>query len=547
MHLSINITRANALIVLTCLSMLCSNAFAQKTPKSMLLDCDPSLQECIDAGPRADVKFLPDYQTECDKRITDQGMSCQSDDILCVGQNQEFSAIQDAIDSSQPGDAICIRAGEYPLSGKPGLRIDVNGTSQNRIFLEPYPSEAVAIVGGGSAAAWDNLTDQKPAAGFEQNGIEISGDYITVRGFEISYFGDSGIEIAGDHVTIEGMHVHNNWFDGISLSGLGNFDGGDILNGTIRYNWVHNMRHGYGLRLVPPSNRVTRINDSRIEYNLSYWNGYEPDGQKVPTIPGDPAGGGNSDAAGASKTCSYSDNTAIGGSGNMCQRTAFMFNIGWENADDCYDFSQDEYMFWGNIGWNCGPEGGRGMKQLRAGRGPSIIVGNFLHGGGPNQQVVGFEPRQEAGQFQFLNNGAVFHTNQGMLFSIAGVSNQSSRFSNNMSWQNGSDNFGNVNLPGGNNWTQGDPALDSCSPVLNVPTGLLAMQADGKMRWELVYGQVSDSCRPAAGSPLIDAGEFVPEIHCAKADDDPVDPYDQTDGSCWHWKGAAPDIGPFER
>lgn len=64
-------------------------------------------------------------------------------------------------------------------------------------------------------------------------------------------------------------------------------------------------------------------------------------------------------------------------------------------------------------------------------------------------------------------------------------------------------------------------------------------------RWAMLWGQMRAAVRPAADSPLRDAGTLVSGYHCAKADDDPIAPEPAT-SACRHWAGAAPDLGPFE-
>ena len=93
------------------------------------------------------------------------------------------------------------------------------------------------------------------------------------------------------------------------------------------------------------------------------------------------------------------------------------------------------------MGWNCGPEGGRGLKQFRPGFGPAKIVGNFLHGAGDQSQIVGFEMRHNGPDFIFVNNGTVQHANRGILFSVTPTSNPETQVKNNLSWQNGSGGF----------------------------------------------------------------------------------------------------------
>lgn len=54
---------------------------------------------------------------------------------------------------------------------------------------------------------------------------------------------------------------------------------------------------------------------------------------------------------------------------------------------------------------------------------------------------------------------------------------------------------------------------------------------------------LKDNYNAAENSAATNAGVLIADVHCPKADDDPVSPMDPDDDSCFHWSGTAPDIG----
>jgi hypothetical protein len=115
-----------------------------------------------------------------------------------VGSRDDpWNNIAGHINSLSAGDTMFVR-GDSPGTrtyNEAQIRITVNGSAGNPITLQAFPGENVRL--------------QSSATGDDQ--IQVSGDYITISGFEIDR--DSRperiIHITGDHVTIDSCTLHN--------------------------------------------------------------------------------------------------------------------------------------------------------------------------------------------------------------------------------------------------------------------------------------------------------------------------------------------------
>ncbi|MEJ2620774.1 MAG: right-handed parallel beta-helix repeat-containing protein [Candidatus Thiodiazotropha sp.] len=279
-----------------------------------------------------------------------------------------------------------------------------------------------------------------------------------------------------------------------------------------------------------------------IEDSLAYHNGYQPDGIKVPGVPGETVGGGNSDGIGAFKSCAES--AALLSVPNLCPDSLLRGNIAWHNADDGIDISfGDNSSLIDNISFENGPEGNKGFKVYAKVRGGISFIGNVAMGNISN----GFEFQiEETGSV--YNNTSIRNNLHGFRASISAEGQLTS--TNNL----GTNNTGSIDIDirdgilNTTNWAfnqDGDPliAIPDFSNTRVDTTVLDSSSIAQKVR--AIKNQFATALVPQRNSPLIDAGTFIAGIHCPRADDadDPMPLYDH---GCRHWRGSAPDIGAYE-
>lgn len=303
--------------------------------------------------------------------------------------------------------------------------------------------------------------------------------------------------------------------------------------------------------LTRRSTTNTMAANNTIENSISYDNGYMANGQKVPIVPGDPAGGGNSDGVVVGKDCN--DRAAINGVDNLCPNTTIRNNVTWNNADDGIDNSLSvNAVIADNISFGSGAEGGRGFKGLRYVKGDIIYIGNITM----NNVTTGFEPRAEEEVYVFHNLSA-HHTVSGN-FGINAIvppafrpaNPNLAKVTNNLVYNNYNGIAASTGFARNPNWVSTtsspttpqipNPSFDASAVNLVFPSGLSPAQ-----KADFIRAQFKAAFTPQAGSDLIDAGTFVSGVHCARADDAPGNPM-PLNAVCRHWKGTAPDIGPFE-
>jgi hypothetical protein len=350
------------------------------------------------------------------------------------------NAFQTAVDTASPGDTIIIRAGTYrhdidSYSNRTFLRVNQSGTA----------SEPITITGAQEDTNGDGHVDDRDLKphiiGFDftdgsthrlsdETLLEINGDHIHVSNLRFSDSTQFGVIVNGSFNIVEELDIHDCFQSGLSMGRNDIITEGNIF----RYNHIYRIRHGTGIILARRSNHTTLLRNNTVEYNISHDNGYMPNGEKVPPITGDSAGGGNSDGIGATKGCH--DRTAHAGGEidvlNLCPNNTVRNNVVWRNADDGYDFSfGDGSSVISNVGWKNGPEGNKGIKILRKVLGGLEIVDNVLFG-----QGRGLEPRFHT-EGQVVNNTTFGHVGQGIIAS-ADTASSSVFVANNLSFDNGS-------------------------------------------------------------------------------------------------------------
>jgi hypothetical protein len=422
-----------------------------------------------------------------------------------------------------PGDRVLIRGGIYPLASRAENVLSRSGTATQPIVFEGYGSEDVIIRGVGFEDRdlnGDGYADGPADTGTRSALIRITGSHVQVRKVEVERAPYVGLSIEGTAAVVEEVRVQDCWQSCVVVTGNRN---------VLRYVEMRNARHGSGLQIYSSTRRPAPT-DNQVVRSLSYDNGRDATGQQVLRIPGDPAGGGNSDGMGTFKACHDSFPT------NVCTKELFQENIVWRNIDDGYDVSMANSIMVGNVAIDNGPTGRRGIKVLRGDSG-NLFAGNLSIA----SQYRGLELRG-MDTMDVFHNLAIASGDKGG----GGVTNGTGagRYYNNLGYLNG----GNVDFlwSGGeatHNWvrSQGNPFLVNAAASIDLalPPGTVAQ------RWRYVMQQVVAAYTPGPGSPLIDAGRLVPGFHCATADDDRSSPM-SPNAPCRHWAGRAPDIGPFE-
>lgn len=470
--------------------------------------------------------------------------TCSQTAIRCVGSGMEYdtdvtfpsSAFQTAINQSVAGDVVIVRDGTYThniaASSLYFLEINVSGTSGNPITIQSAEGEWATISGFGF------LDDGSDPARQDEELIRVNGDFIVIKDMAFTNSSRYGITMNGSDGLVENVHVHNNWHEGIAIGRTGTV----ARRNVVRNSQLNNMRHGSGVVISRGSNDTNEISDSIIEYNISFDNGYQPNGTKVPAVTGDVAGGGNSDGFGVTKNCN--DNASAGA--NICPNNIYRHNIAWHNADDGYDFSFGAgSQVIDNISFNNGPEGNRGFKTLRNVSGGLTFIGNVTL---KNEVPPATSGRGIEGRFN--DQGWVLHQIS-MNQSAHGIYVSSTipagtQVRNSMEWGNGNPpaiTSGVVQST--NHFNSGTPSIANPSFVYtDINTN--PTSTSFRDRRDKIYEQIRAALVPADGSALIDAGTFVAGKHCATADDDATTPHNPADKTCRHWMGSAPDIGAYE-
>lgn len=455
------------------------------------------------------------------------------------GDGVAYKTMQGAADVVSAGSTIYLRGGDYydDETNRSGpyshiLKINVNGTSQNKIKIKNYNNELVRLIGKGYEDRdlnADGLADGVDSADPEREVLLIiEGDFIEVSGLEIMNSSGAGVSLRASFCVLENLSVHDNWGAGIMI-GFDTSETKIVEENYIRLSETYNNRHSTGIFLgrSGPGSFDTYLNYVRnnvIEENLSYNNGYLPSGDKVLPIVGDPAGGGNSDAISTAKIVNDSATESVE---NWAPGNLIKNNIGFGNADDGFDFSFADSIIEGNISFKNGPEAGQGFKVLR-------VVKNlkFYNNIAWDNDQNGFEFRADpSAPFEVYNNIAINNANRGFTGGNCKHKNNLARINRGL--------YDYVYAPAPifeNNWDgkyAGDPEIinENFSIDTNFPNNLTISE-----KFLFVKSQFENALAPKEGSPLIDTGIYIEGYHNPQPGE----------GLLKDWYGLAPDIGVFE-
>ena len=146
-------------------------------------------------------------------------------------QAAPFATIQHAVDVSQPGYTVYLRAGTYAPSTN--IQLLKNGTSSQPIAISNYNGERVVVDGENMPYTPGAVDSSIPRA--QRGAIHLEGDYWRLTGLEI---------IHGPYA-IFGVDTNNNVFDRVITRD--NYESGLHLQGASSNNQIINL-DSYGNR-----------------------------------------------------------------------------------------------------------------------------------------------------------------------------------------------------------------------------------------------------------------------------------------------------------
>ncbi|WP_248358158.1 right-handed parallel beta-helix repeat-containing protein [Anaeromyxobacter oryzae] len=102
------------------------------------------------------------------------------------------------------GDTLFLRGGTYNQT----VAVGTSGTASSRITIAGYPGETAIIDGGDTlpSGSWGVL-------------VSITGSYVTLRDLEVKRSLWMGIRLSGTYDQVINVYAHDNWENGILVSG----------------------------------------------------------------------------------------------------------------------------------------------------------------------------------------------------------------------------------------------------------------------------------------------------------------------------------------
>jgi hypothetical protein len=292
---------------------------------------------------------------------------------------------------------------------------------------------------------------------------------------------------------------------------------------------------------IEPEDDMSGPHDCIVRNNLAYDNNH-------------PLHPGNTDGIAGSFMyhCIFEDNVAFGNSDDNMDMYASIESTARNNL----------LLYSGAIGGN-----GVGLKFSAGGGGRHNVTGNVVaHSSsysfeysGPSNPIKGYYPNRIFNNLAY-NGHTGFSSGQGMNLSYPGYDKV--RLKNNIALDHRNhDMYYNIDT-----WSDSDYNLISMLSDFNTMQGYgldansLTGDADlvdknyvidttFQPGWTLqqkmdhIRSQVNSSFSLASNSQLRDAGTVVPGYHCTESDDLGSG---LSETNCRHWKGTAPDIGPYE-
>jgi hypothetical protein len=469
---------------------------------------------------------------------------------------------QGAAAVAEPGQTWFLRGGTYTLPPRGEIVLSRAGAEGMPITWEGYEAEAVVVKGpydtdtkaSATCAAGDGVRDwdedcnndaQHHADGPSDSGdravmVAVRAPWQVVKRVRIGW-GFKGLYVSAPHVVIEEVVVHDTWETPIGTNQADN---------AFRSVAAIRGRHRTGVLIGSGAHRTV------ISRSLSFGHGLHcttadcSQRTRTRSINGDDSdssgtagkGGENADSFSSWKDCK----DAAPAGENLCTGNVWQENLAWDSVDGAYDTSEAGGFYIANIAVSPNRNGGPAFKQLRADSG-TVFSGNVWWRS--LQSGRGGEHRTTGNQ-QLLHGLALRNQGHGHLASEQSGQNLAA---NNVGYLNSAEfnGFGAAwtmgkNFDGDKSGNPGlvneayDPASDLAAAEACLTQAPHAKSV--KSCWQALYQALTAPLRPSSGSPLIDAGQMVPEYHCTKADD----AGEPATSACRHWRGAAPDQGPFE-
>lgn len=164
-----------------------------------------------------------------------------------------WKTLQYAAYKADPGETIYVRGGVY----NEYVNFYESGTAAARINILAYPGETPILDGSNysiPAFEWGVM-------------LAVSGDYVTVSGFEVRYSSGMGVALSGKYDSAEAINVHHNWQNGILILG----DNGTANNNRV---WSNCMSNENGTASSWPSglSAARHPNNAVITNNVVYGN-----------------------------------------------------------------------------------------------------------------------------------------------------------------------------------------------------------------------------------------------------------------------------------
>jgi hypothetical protein len=126
-------------------------------------------------------------------------------DTAAGTQAAPLASLAAAVARARPGTTIWVSAGTYKVSATVGIKQNGDADHEINIFAAP-----------GERPVFD--FSAQPRGDSSSRGIQISGNYWHLRGFDVTKAGDNCIHISGAHNTIENVVTHGCSDTGIQIT-----------------------------------------------------------------------------------------------------------------------------------------------------------------------------------------------------------------------------------------------------------------------------------------------------------------------------------------
>ncbi|MBI2499861.1 right-handed parallel beta-helix repeat-containing protein [Candidatus Woesearchaeota archaeon] len=495
---------------------------------------------------------------------------------------EAYDTLQEAANVVIPGDEVLVRGGTY----NDNFQILRSGTATDRITFKNYPNE-------------EPILDEQATRGHciligDYTG---TGSYVTIDGFTCKNIAQTGVAVGisvrgSNNVIIRNSHLYQDDYPGYpgritatdstdysiiqTYSMIGISIQGTATDNIVENNDLHNMLTGVRLRFADPYGAPIR---PIVRYNHIHHMNFDCKGNvNCDNLYSNNAQGIAVSNLAHDSIIEYNVIHHIDDAGTQSDRTrgnTWRYNIAYFN--DPYDTpggggpgikQHDNWVddasnppvsdkVYGNIVFG-NFQGLQTNSKNVASAVPIYNVNNLVYGSKQRGITVTAFSTALPEKNSFIENNAIFSS--GLLvgsldIAYPGSDNLHSNYNfvsdllaNPSSYQSANPQNNLQSITGDINQMFTNPDLLSFTyePITNIPTtptALLPLNnpdafANGRDAYDYALQQVKDAFSLKQGSVLIDAGVFIPEIHCPNPGPD--------SSGCREWYGLAPDIGAFE-